>query len=93
MNKWNRREWLAGMAGTGLAGCSRPKDADKKKVAARECLDISRYQPKSMLHVPETKVPRSRFPVIDFHTHLTLWADPTAGRGKISVLKIGRAHV
>ena len=23
-----------------------------------------------MLHVPETRVPRARFPVIDFHTHL-----------------------
>jgi len=26
-----------------------------------------------MLHVPETKVPRARFPVIDIHTHLS-WA-------------------
>ena len=32
------------------------------------------YQPKSMLHVPETHVPRSRFPNIDFHTHLS-WID------------------
>jgi len=32
------------------------------------------YQPKSMLHVPETHVPRSRFPNIDFHTHLS-WVD------------------
>ena len=24
-----------------------------------------------MLHLPETKVPRSRYPVIDFHTHMT----------------------
>ncbi|MEK7753829.1 MAG: amidohydrolase family protein [Acidobacteriota bacterium] len=32
---------------------------------------IDEYEPKSMLHVPETKVLRSRFPVIDVHTHLT----------------------
>jgi predicted TIM-barrel fold metal-dependent hydrolase len=34
-------------------------------------LPLEQYQPKSMLHVPETQVPRSRFPVIDFHTHIT----------------------
>ena len=34
-------------------------------------LPMERYQPKSMLHVPETHVPRSRFPLIDFHTHIT----------------------
>jgi predicted TIM-barrel fold metal-dependent hydrolase len=34
-------------------------------------LALEDYEPKSMLHVPETKVPRARFPVIDFHTHLS----------------------
>ena len=34
-------------------------------------LPLERYEPKSMLHVPETHVPRSRFPLIDFHTHIT----------------------
>jgi predicted TIM-barrel fold metal-dependent hydrolase len=34
-------------------------------------LPLERYEPKSMLHVPETHVPRARFPVIDFHTHIT----------------------
>lgn len=34
-------------------------------------LPLEQFQPKSMLHVPETHVPRSRFPVIDFHTHIT----------------------
>jgi predicted TIM-barrel fold metal-dependent hydrolase len=34
-------------------------------------LALEQFQPKSMLHVPETHVPRSRFPVIDFHTHIT----------------------
>ncbi len=32
---------------------------------------MEQYQPKSMLHVPESHVPRSRFPLIDFHTHIT----------------------
>jgi predicted TIM-barrel fold metal-dependent hydrolase len=34
-------------------------------------LPLPEYQPKSMLHTAETKVPRARFPVIDFHTHIT----------------------
>ena len=34
-----------------------------------------------MLHVPETQVPRSRFPVIDIHTHLSFAAKNQAGMG------------
>jgi len=85
-NKWNRRELLAGVAGAGMLGCSGPQAGkEEKQQAAGECLDISQYQPKSMLHVPETKVPKPRFPVVDYHTHLTLWKNPTEGSGEISV--------
>jgi hypothetical protein len=35
-------------------------------------LRLSEFQPRSMLQVPETIVERPRFPVIDFHTHLSL---------------------
>ena len=38
-------------------------------------LDLSQFEPRSMLHVPETSVPRARFPLIDIHTHLS-WNDP-----------------
>jgi predicted TIM-barrel fold metal-dependent hydrolase len=34
-------------------------------------LALAEYQPVSMLHLKETQVPRARYPVIDFHTHLT----------------------
>ncbi|HXB71505.1 MAG TPA: amidohydrolase family protein [Candidatus Acidoferrales bacterium] len=37
-------------------------------------MPLERYEPKSMLHASETHVPRSRFPVIDFHTHITFAA-------------------
>jgi predicted TIM-barrel fold metal-dependent hydrolase len=37
----------------------------------REPLALAKYQPVSMLHLKETQVPRARYPVIDFHTHLT----------------------
>jgi predicted TIM-barrel fold metal-dependent hydrolase len=40
--------------------------ADQKQI-----LPIEQFQPRSMLHVQETKVPRSAFPVIDMHTHIT----------------------
>src|SRR5262245_41465335 len=30
---------------------------------------IREYKPKSTLVVPEHKVPRARFPVVDFHSH------------------------
>jgi len=34
-------------------------------------LPIGEFEPKSMLHVGETRVPRSRFAVIDFHSHVS----------------------
>jgi len=34
-------------------------------------LPLAEFQPKSMLHVTETPIARARFPVIDFHTHVS----------------------
>jgi predicted TIM-barrel fold metal-dependent hydrolase len=34
-------------------------------------LPLSKYQPVSMVRLKETPVPRAKYPVIDFHTHLT----------------------
>lgn len=34
-------------------------------------LRLKDFKPRSMLHVPETRVPEPRFPVIDMHAHLT----------------------
>lgn len=41
---------------------------------ARMRLDLSEYEPVSMLRVQETYVPQSKFPVIDVHTHLSFSA-------------------
>jgi len=38
------------------------------------------YRPRSMLKVPETHVGRARFPVVDFHTHLTWTFDSPPGQ-------------
>jgi len=34
-------------------------------------LGLSEFEPKSMLQVHESRIERARFPVIDFHTHIT----------------------
>lgn len=34
-------------------------------------LPLEQFEPKSMLRVPETKVAKARYPVVDFHTHIT----------------------
>src|SRR6266853_5892415 len=44
-------------------------------------LQLADFQPRSMLHVPETKVARSRYPVIDIHTHLSFTAQSANGVG------------
>ncbi len=56
-----RRSLLATLAGSAAA------------LAQKQALDITQFEPKSMLEVPQTPVPRAKFPVIDIHTHLS-WA-------------------
>jgi predicted TIM-barrel fold metal-dependent hydrolase len=64
-----RRSFLAGMAPAPLAAqFSSSNKAAPPKAAP---LDISRFEPRSMLEVPATHVERSRFPVVDVHTHIT----------------------
>ena len=48
-------------------------------------LPLVDFEPKSMLRVKETRVERPRFPVIDFHTHLSMgpdFSDPAPGGGQ-----------
>jgi predicted TIM-barrel fold metal-dependent hydrolase len=68
-----RRNWfqtIAGFAGASLIPGNRA-DAAQETTKTNDDLPLPQYEPRSMLHVPETKVPRSRFPVIDIHTHLS----------------------
>ena len=77
MSNVNRRQWLSrvGVAGmatvAGSGSWGRGQEAGKSEPPAKPHLELLDYRPKSMLHVAETKVMRSRFPVIDVHTHLT----------------------
>ena len=76
MTRFNRRQLMgilgaAGVAG-GLGSCSPAgEQIPKQEPKGNGALDLSQFQPKSMLQVPETRVERARFPVIDVHTHLS----------------------
>ncbi|MFL6447135.1 MAG: amidohydrolase family protein [Bryobacteraceae bacterium] len=48
-------------------------------------LDLKDWEPKSMLELPVTRVTRPKFPVIDFHTHLT-WDNGLDHGGQPQVL-------
>jgi hypothetical protein len=76
---WTRRGWLSA-AGTCVAGAvvkadgARAPDggaASQRPPGPNQPLALKDFEPKSMLHVEETRVARSRFPVIDFHTHVS----------------------
>jgi len=68
----NRRNWMG--IGAALIAAGRRLAGQQPRPPANPenpGLPLEQYQPKSMLHVPETQVPRARFPLIDFHTHIT----------------------
>ena len=83
----NRRQLLS-ILGTTIpaapAAWSRQAGAQQTRPAAPApqapaVLDLKDFQPRSMLKVPETRVPRAKFPVIDVHTHLGFRAKSSRG--------------
>ena len=75
----NRREWLAVLAGAMTWPTTRALAQQPAQPQGPTPLDLRDFQPRSMLHVTETQVARARFPVIDFHTHLSFSAAGKAG--------------
>jgi predicted TIM-barrel fold metal-dependent hydrolase len=71
----NRQEKVNGMAAVSVIaepGCEdRPKSEGETPAGA--ILNLPDYRPRSMLVVPETRVLRAKFPVIDVHTHLYMF--------------------
>jgi predicted TIM-barrel fold metal-dependent hydrolase len=77
----NRRKFMAlgvttlGFGAGKMASAVRPAGApgtgndDRAQESAG--LPLEAYEPKSMLHLPSHPVSGSRFPLIDFHTHIT----------------------
>jgi predicted TIM-barrel fold metal-dependent hydrolase len=84
MNGIGRRRWLESM-GMFFVGQRIPTTSISSSRAAPQSagkpLQLADFQPRSMLHLPETKVPRSRYPVIDIHTHLSVTAKTDNGVG------------
>jgi len=89
MSRISRRSLLAttgmGILSGGLRrvlGAESTSDSPPGKTPAesrKEPLALANYQPVSMLHLKETHAPRARYPVIDFHTHLTFSAHVADG--------------
>jgi len=84
MNRTGRRRWLESMGMLFVAGrlpttsiTSPPSELE----GAGKPLQLADFQPRSMLHLPAKKVSRSRYPVIDIHTHLSVTAKSANGVG------------
>jgi predicted TIM-barrel fold metal-dependent hydrolase len=80
----SRRQWLSGVGAAALAASghsltAQGSEAPNTKTPGPASLDISQFEPRSMLRVPNTSVPRARYPVIDIHTHLTFTAKSVGG--------------
>lgn len=77
----NRRQWLYG-AGL-IAGASRlaarPANEQVESSPHPKPLDLSQYEPKSMLHVRESHIERAKFPLIDIHTHISVSTKSESG--------------
>lgn len=70
-----RRAALGAIAAAGSAAVARGAAGRQSGAAAPPAkLALQDFEPRSMLHVPETRVERARFPVIDIHTHLSVAA-------------------
>src|SRR5882762_6692122 len=70
----NRRQWLYGaglMAGVGQLGVAAASEQKEESASQPKPLELSQYEPKSMLQLHESHVERAKFPLIDFHTHIS----------------------
>ena len=79
-----RRDWLTTLGLTAAAFKTRlaaRETSASDQAAAPGSLVLSDFRPKSMLHVPETDVPRARFPVVDVHCHVARTARARCVRG------------
>jgi predicted TIM-barrel fold metal-dependent hydrolase len=77
----DRRSWL-GNIGMSLVASRLPRTSimsPRPPESVGKPLQLADFQPRSMLHIPETRVPRSRYPVIDIHTHLSFAAKTENG--------------
>ena len=78
----NRRDWIKSLSWAALGVA--PRLANAQQPAPKpDDLPLTKFEPRSALRVKETKVPRARYPLIDFHTHIT-FSGPMNGGDKIT---------
>jgi predicted TIM-barrel fold metal-dependent hydrolase len=65
----NRRQLLSAIGAAALPVTMRGQSTQAQTGSGP--LPVDQYEPKSMLHAAESRVPRARYPVIDWHTHIT----------------------
>ena len=79
----NRRQWLFGMGVmAGPAAQARRRfrqDNQEPQKTQHRPFDLHDFEPKSMLQVHESRIERAKFPVLDFHTHITTSAKSENG--------------
>jgi hypothetical protein len=78
MTDINRRQLLGTLAALPAANTANREQTPPAQQAPA-VLRLEDFQPRSMLKVPATRVPRARFPVIDVHTHLGFRAKSVRG--------------
>lgn len=74
-----KRRTLLGALSAGLV----PRPVRAQNAVVKGSLPLTEFEPRSMLHVHETQIERAKFPVIDFHTHIS-WGDNMAGKESVS---------
>ena len=78
----NRREFIGTLGAAAAVGAACAPGFEPGEPAEATTPDaaiaLPDFEPRSMLHVAETRVKRPRFPVIDVHTHVT-WSDVPLG--------------
>jgi predicted TIM-barrel fold metal-dependent hydrolase len=80
----SRRRWLTDTAAAVVGGSAiaHARSVGGGRSSEPPKLALEDFAPKSMLHVPETRVERARFPAIDFHTHLS-WSTELGGPERV----------
>jgi predicted TIM-barrel fold metal-dependent hydrolase len=80
----NRRHLIKMLPGAALASPLGWAQNQKSAAPTRSAgLPLEQFEPKSMLHAKETHVARARYPVIDFHTHIT-WSGELTGKDEVN---------
>jgi predicted TIM-barrel fold metal-dependent hydrolase len=83
----SRRQWLhalglslgASAHSSAVLAITAPGQENQQPSSSGQRLALADYEPKSMLQVPETRVERARFPVVDIHTHISFSAKSENG--------------